>query len=201
MSAGHLDAIANATRNASPVVRAAFAAHEEELLAFAASDTVEVFTQRCRSLVVQLTAELTGNDASELDRQRAASNIRQWVGPDGMHHTQAALDPLRHEMLWNAINRNLRRRQRIDGNARTPWNQMQVDALIDAVQGGTPDQPRRGRPTAPAAAGPSSAPEPPSTARPPAAPATAPGEPPRPAAGTRTPSPAADSSTPPPPKE
>ena len=167
VSAGHLDAIANATRTAPPEVRAAFAAHEDELLALAAGDTVEVFTRRCRALVAQLTAELTDNDASELDRQRAASKISQWFNPDdGLHHTHAALDPLRHEILWNAINRSLRRRQQIDGNARTPWNQMQVDALISAVQGGAPDDPgatgppphRQALPTAPTAA-PASAPD------------------------------------------
>lgn len=139
VSAGHLDAIANATRNASPEVRAAFAAHEEELTAFATNEIVEVFTRRCRALAAQLTAELTGDDATELDRQRADSNIRRWLDPEtGMHHTHAALDPLRDEILWNAINRSLRRRQQRDGNARTPWNQMQVDALIDTVQGGAP---------------------------------------------------------------
>ncbi len=136
VSAGHLDAIANATRHAPPDVRAAFAAHEVELVALAATDSIEVFGRRCRALVAELTTDLTGNDATELDRQRAASTIRQWVDAhDGLHHTHVALDPLRHEILWNAINRNLRRRQQRDGNARTPWNQMQVDALIDAVRG------------------------------------------------------------------
>lgn len=136
VSAGHLDAIANATRHAPPDVRAAFAAHDAELVALAAGDSIEVFARRCRALVAQLTTELTGDDATELDRQRAASKIRQWVDAhDGLHHTHIALDPLRHEILWNAINRNLRRRQQRDGNARTPWNQMQVDALIDAVRG------------------------------------------------------------------
>ena len=136
VSAGHLDAIANATRNAPPEVRAAFAAHDVELVALAAADSVEMFARRCRSLVAELTTDLTGNDATELDRQRAASTIRQWFDAlDGLHHTHVALDPLRHEIFWNAITRNLRRRQQRDGNARTPWNQMQVDALIDAVRG------------------------------------------------------------------
>lgn len=147
VSAGHLDAIANATRHAPPEVCAAFAAHEVELVALAANDSVEVFARRCRALVAELTTELTGDDSTELDRQRAASKIRQWVdADDGLHHTHIALDPLRHEILWNAINRNLRRRQQHDGNARTPWNQMQVDALIDAVQGGSVDNHRPRRP-------------------------------------------------------
>jgi hypothetical protein len=143
VSAGHLDAIANATRNASPEVRAAFAAHEDELVGFAATESIEVFTRRCRALVAELTTEFTGNDATELDRQRADSRISTWLDPEtGMHHTVAALDPLRHEILWNAINRNLRRRQQRDGNARTPWNEMQVDALIDSVQGAATPPPR-----------------------------------------------------------
>jgi hypothetical protein len=147
VSAGHLDAVANATRNAPPEVRAAFAVHEHEVTAFAATDTIEVFTRRCRALVTKLTTEHTGNDATELDRQRSDSNIRTWIDNEtGMHHTHAALDPLRHEILWNAINRNLRQRQQHDSNARTPWNQMQVDALIDAVQDGTTPHPRRPAP-------------------------------------------------------
>ena len=146
VSAGHLDAIAGATRNASPEVRAAFAGHEDELLAFAGGDSIDTFARRCRSLVAQLTAELTGNDATELDRQRAASHVRRWVDrDDGLHHTHAALDPLRDEIMWTAINRALRKLQQVDGNARTPWNQMQVDALVTAVQGGVAPQPSQSR--------------------------------------------------------
>jgi hypothetical protein len=157
VSAGHLDAIANATRNAVPEVKAAFAYHEDELLAFACGDTIDIFARRCRSLVAQLTAELTGNDATELDRQRAASNIRRWVDrDDGLHHTHAALDPLRDEIMWTAINRALRNLQQVDGNARTPWNQMQVDALVTAVQGGVVAQPHHSCDTT----GPDAAPSP-----------------------------------------
>jgi hypothetical protein len=138
VSAAHLDAIADATRNAPAEVRAAFAAHEDELLAHAVGDSVETFIRRCRALVAELTTAHTGNDADELNRQRAASSIRTWVTPaDGLHHTLVALDPLRHEILWTALNRSIRRRQQLDGNARTPWNQIQTDALIDAVTGRT----------------------------------------------------------------
>jgi hypothetical protein len=203
VSAGHLDAIANATRNAPPEVRAAFASHEEELTAFAASESVEVFTRRCRALVAELTTELTGNDATELDRQRGNSKIRTWVDTEtGMHHTLAALDPLRHEILWNAINRSLRRRQQRDGNARTPWNQMQVDSLIDAVQGGGVD-PTRCRPTTPTDTPPAATPPadtavPPDAPAPPPGPAAAPASP-KPPAPASAPAPASPSASPSPP--
>jgi hypothetical protein len=136
VSAGHLDAIANVTRSANPDVCAAFIAHEPELLAYATSNTIDTFTRRCRSLVAQLTSELTDNDAAELDRQRAASNIRRWVNTiDGMCHTHAELDPVRDEIVWNAINRAVRSMQQRDGTARTPWNQVEADAFVTAVAG------------------------------------------------------------------
>ena len=136
VSASHLDAIAAATRNAPPEARAAFALHEDELLALAADDNIDTFTRRCRALVTELTTEHTGNDATELDRLRAASSIRTWLDHnDGLHHTHAALDPLRHDIFWTALNRSIKRRQQRDDNARTPWNQIQVDALIDTVTG------------------------------------------------------------------
>jgi hypothetical protein len=136
VTSGHLDAIVAATRSAPPDVRAAFALHEHELLALATADTVDTFHRRCKGLVSELVTEVTGNDADELERQRAAVSIRTWVDhADGLHHTHAALDPLRHEVFWTALNRSIRRRQQQDGNARTPWNQLQADALVDAVTG------------------------------------------------------------------
>ncbi len=136
VTSGHLDAIVAATRSAPPDVRAAFALHEHELLALATADTVDTFHRRCKGLVSELVTEVTGNDADELERQRAAVSIRTWVDhTDGLHHTHAALDPLRHEVFWTALNRSIRRRQQQDGNARTPWNQLQADALVDAVTG------------------------------------------------------------------
>jgi hypothetical protein len=155
VSAGHLDAIANATRSAGPEVRAAFAAHEPELLAYATADTIDTFTRRCRSLVAQLTSELTDDDAAELDRQRAASNIRRWVNTtDGMHHTHAELDPVRDAIVWNAINRAVRSMQQRNGNARTPWNQLQADAFVAAVAGTPTDVTSAPDASTPAAAAP-----------------------------------------------
>jgi hypothetical protein len=136
VSAGHLDAIANATRSAVPAVRAAFAVHEHELIALAATDTIDTFTRRCRTLVARLTSELTDDDASELDRQRAASHIRRWVtSTDGMHHTDISLDPLRDEIVWNAINRSLRSLQQRTSNARAPWAELQVEAFVGTLLG------------------------------------------------------------------
>jgi hypothetical protein len=136
VSAGHLDAIAAATRHAPADVRAAFTRHEAELLDVARHERIDAFRRRCTALVALLTAELAHDDAQELERQRAASRIRRWTTADGMKHTDIALDPLRDEMFWAAVNRSLRRLQQRDGNARTPWNQMQVEALLDAVGGG-----------------------------------------------------------------
>jgi hypothetical protein len=85
--------------------------------------------------VALLTAELGGDESSELERQRAAVRVRRWVGPDGMRHSDIALDPVRDEIFWNAVNRSLSRLRRRSGTAATPWNQLQVEALLDAVGG------------------------------------------------------------------
>jgi hypothetical protein len=53
-----------------------------------------------------------------------------------MHHTHLELDPLRDSTVWNAVHAALARLRRRDGNAATPWQQMQVDAFVEAVQGG-----------------------------------------------------------------
>ena len=138
VSGGHLDAIANATRRLDADLRAEFATHEPELLEHARTESVDVFARRCRDLARRLIAANTTNDAEELDRQRSRSNIRRWVDQlDGMHHTHITLDPVRDATLRGALEHATARRRQVDGNANTPWDQLQVDALIDAVSGGT----------------------------------------------------------------
>ncbi len=137
VSSGHLDAIADATRRLEPAVRADFAVHESELLEHACHEGVDVFTRRCRELARRLSAQRSTSDTDELDRQRRGSQIRRWVDRlDGMHHTHVALDPVRDAKLQAALDHAIGRRRQVDGNARTPWDQLQVDAFVDAVSGG-----------------------------------------------------------------
>ena len=140
VSAGHLDAIAAVRRRLDVETRKRFDEHEDELLGFAANERVDVFARRCRELAARLTP--AASDADELDSQRKRANVKRWIDKQtGMHHTHLELDPLRDAAVWNAVNANLARLRRRDGNARTPWQQMQVDTFVSAVQGGVIDNP------------------------------------------------------------
>jgi hypothetical protein len=77
-----------------------------------------------------------GSDADELTAQRAASKVSRWVDKQtGMHHTRLELDPVRDAKLGAAFTAELARLRAADGNSKTPWQQMQVNAFINAVAG------------------------------------------------------------------
>ncbi len=138
VSAGHVDAIANATRNLDEPTLADFMALEPDLLADAGRQGVDSFERSCRDLARHLVSRSTSSsDAAELDEQRKHSNIRRWVDKNtGMCHTHLELDPVRDRALWTAIDHRRAQLRQRDGNRRTPWTQLQVDAVIEAVGGG-----------------------------------------------------------------
>ena len=64
--------------------------------------------------------------------------MKRWIDKTtGMHHTHLELDPVRDATLHAAIDAQIRRLRQVDGNARTPWAQLQVDAVIAATSGGS----------------------------------------------------------------
>ena len=137
VAAGHVDAVANATRNLADDVRSDFMACADDLLADATRQGVDAFTRGCRDLAKSLTAQAATSDADELDRQRAASSVRRWVDErTGMCHTYLELDPVRDRALWAAIDAQRAVLRQRAGNSRTPWPQLQVDAVVAAVSGG-----------------------------------------------------------------
>ena len=138
VASGHVDAIANATRNLDAATTAEFIACHDDLLVDAARLGVDAFERNCRELAKTLIAQAAaGSDADELDRQRAASNVRRWVDKrTGMCHTHLELDPVRDRALWSAIEAGRATLRQRDGNRRTPWDQLTVDAVITAIGGG-----------------------------------------------------------------
>lgn len=136
VSTGHIDAIANATRRLDADARTEFHRHLGDLLAAALVESVASFTRRCRALAQRIVAAQATSDADELDRQRRNSNVKRWVDKiTGMHHTHLELDPIRDAQLWSIVNARLSSNVQNDGNATTPWMQMQVDAFISAATG------------------------------------------------------------------
>ena len=141
VSAGHVDAIANATRNLTDELLAEFHAAEADLLTDAERQGVDAFERGCRDLAKHLTARSQAqSDADELDEQRRRSNIKRWTDKaTGMCHTHLELDPVRDRALWAAIDAERAKLRQHDGNRRTPWAQLQVNAVIAAI-GGTGDR-------------------------------------------------------------
>src|SRR5262245_35467432 len=102
VSSGHVDAIATAVRGMDKVTATEFFTHRDDLLSKAGDLSVDAFGQSCRDLARLVAAEqAAGSDVAELDRQRAASQIKRWTDKvTGMRHTTISLDPVRDETLW-----------------------------------------------------------------------------------------------------
>ena len=139
VSAGHVDAIAAAVRGLDQVTAAEFYANGGSLLDKAVSQPVDTFGQTCRELARQVRAEhAAGSEIAELERQRAASKIKRWTDREtGMRHTLISLDPLRDQIVWTAVSHALHQVRRQPGHAKTPWAQLEVEALLAACSGGT----------------------------------------------------------------
>ena len=143
VTAAHVDALAHATKHLDDETQAEFTACESDLLGDAASMRPEAFERNCRDLVRQLIAQQgEKSDADELDTQRGRARVKRWTDQQtGMRHTHLELDPLRDETIWKAIKHQLAKLRRRDGNRGTPWNQLEVDAVVEAVSTGGAGQP------------------------------------------------------------
>jgi len=138
VSAGHVDAIAAAVRGMDHVTAAEFFTHRDDLLAKAGEQSVDSFARSCRDLARLVAAEqAAGSELSELERQRAASCIKRWTDkPTGMRHTMITLDPERDTTLWAAVAAALNTLRQRPEHAKTPWHQLEVEALMTACDGG-----------------------------------------------------------------
>ena len=137
VSAGHLDALANATRRLDDELRAEFFSHEDILIEAATSQRVDTFERQCRDLSRHLVATRPRGDVDELEAQRARANVKRWVDKStGMCHSHLELDPVSDAKLWTAIDAQTRSARQADGNAHTPWARLQVDAVVAAVAAG-----------------------------------------------------------------
>ena len=138
VSAGHLDVLARVLGRLSDLIRTDFKDCEADLLAHAASESVDAFARRCRRLVKALiVARQVDDDVDDLEVRRRAVKVRRWVDDvTGMHHSHLELDPLRDAAFWTAVNGlldKMRARTQDAGGTVTSFNQLQADALIEAV--------------------------------------------------------------------
>jgi len=137
VAAGHVDAIASATRSLDETETAEFVAEAESLLDDAGRLGVDAFEKSCRALAKSIRAQHNARaDVDELEQQRQQSKISRWVDKaTGMHHTHIECDPLTDRQIWSAVQRErgtLRRRNQ-QGGTNVSWDRLTVDALVDAV--------------------------------------------------------------------
>ncbi len=134
----HLDAMARATSGLSPDAKAAFATHQERLLALASQISPDAFERRCRDLARSIRAQLdAAAEADRVARQRSASSVRQWIDrTTGMGHTHIELDPERHAALWTSIEAHLASVRQRDGNSGRPFTELQVETVVELVSSG-----------------------------------------------------------------
>jgi hypothetical protein len=137
VSAGHVDAIANATRNLGDEERAEFVAEADGLLADATKQGVDAFARNCRDLARGIRGRNNSrSDVDELEAQRRQSKVSRWVDRQtGMHKTLIECDPVTDRQIWSAIQRErgLLRRRNQQSSTSVSWDRLTVDAVVEAV--------------------------------------------------------------------
>lgn len=149
VSAGHVDAVAHATRGLDAEERAEFTAEAESLLGDASRQSVDAFDRSCRELARGIRARHNSrSDVDELERQKSQSKVSRWVDRQtGMHKTLIEADPETDRRIWSAVQRErarLRASQDRTGRAATTFDRLTVDALVSAVSSPTAQAPGRG---------------------------------------------------------
>jgi len=144
VSADHLDVLARLTRNLSDVERSDLHFVSDDLISSATSDYVSEFERKTRGVIDNIRAKHAPRDeAAELDRQRAESNIKSWVDKiSGMHKTLISCDPIRDAALHTAIDAQLARLKQQPDNTDTPYGSLQIDALVAAISNTEPGERR-----------------------------------------------------------
>lgn len=137
-TAGHLDAVANHTKDLTDAERADLADVVHDLVSDAADQPVGVFDKTARGIVDKIRAMHRPDSAeAELERQRRASKVKRWTDKaTGMKHTLLALDPIRDASVWNAVDHHLRRLRQDPANTSRSFAELQVEAFVAATSAG-----------------------------------------------------------------
>ncbi len=140
ISRDHVDALARLTRDLSDEVAADVRAESADLLASASTEYVSQFERTVKDRIAHITSQHAPHDeAAELDRQRAESKMQRWTDrASGMKMTLLALDPLRDAAFHGAIEAQLARLRQDPANAKVPFAQLQVEAVVGAVSSDAP---------------------------------------------------------------
>lgn len=141
-TAGHIDAMAQHTKDLTDEERADLAVVLDDLLADAATQPVALFDKSTKATIDRIREiHRPGNDADELDRQRGASIVKRWTDlASGMKNTLISLDPLRDASLHAIIDAHLASLRNDPANKERPFDELKVEAVMNAVSAGQPTQ-------------------------------------------------------------
>jgi Domain of unknown function (DUF222)/HNH endonuclease len=134
VSAGHVDALAAATRRLDEPDRRRFGDVETQLVAAALVQTPEEFERHCRHLALRLGGD---DGVAHHERLRRDRCVRRWVDTgSGMCKTLLALDPLADAQAWASINAAVAS-ARADGRRDDDrsWDQLRADVVVDLLTG------------------------------------------------------------------
>ena len=136
---GHLDSLAQHTKNLSDEEHADLRDVVDDLLDYATNDPVALFDRKAKSIVDRIrSVHRPNSDADELDRQRKRSNVKRWTDREtGMKQTLLSLDPLRDAAVWNVVDHHLKQLRNDDANQGRPFGELQVEAFVAAVSLGS----------------------------------------------------------------
>ncbi len=134
-TAGHLDALAHHIKDLTDEERADVRDVVDDLLDHASSEPIGLFDRTAKGIIDKIRSmHRPDNDVEELDRQRRQSHVRRWTDRDtGMKNTHIALDPIRDASLWNVIDHHLAKLRRDPANHERLFAELQVEAVIAAV--------------------------------------------------------------------
>ncbi len=140
VSGDHLDVLARLTRNLADDVAADVRSEAADLLASATTDYVSQFERSTKDRIACIASQHAPEDeAAELDRQRAESKIKRWTDrASGMKMTLLSLDPIRDSAFHTAVDAQLARLRQDPANAKVPFVQLQVEAVVAAVSSDAP---------------------------------------------------------------
>ena len=137
-TAGHVDALAKLTKDLSDEERCDLSLVVDDLVASAADQPVALFEKTTKAEIDKIReTHRPGNDADELDRQRAASKIKRWTDRDtGIKQTLISLDPLRDASLHAVIDAHLATLRQDPTNKHRSFDELRIEAVMTAVSAG-----------------------------------------------------------------
>lgn len=133
VTAGHADALANATTRVDDEILAEFFEHEAALATDAARMTPEEFGRNCRDMIRRLERD-AGVERAE--RQRRETRLTKQVDREGMYVLNARLHPELGHAVFNAIDAETAALVKAGGDRSVDRSQVSAEALGNLVTGG-----------------------------------------------------------------